>query len=204
VVCRMTIVTLTLACWLCLYVSVPVCVCSLVGDPVCRRSTTVSHHPLPSSLDPTLLVLTPTSVLYTDEAIFYGIMSSNHPELMLSYPNPMLDFIPSAKQYAAAKSMENVGRACGGLHFPDVLAPWGAPESGDGVNADAGLMSNGCVCTKLTHGRVETCNATTAVCPGSALLPCKRCAVSSSPLCLYSPIRTFACASSAGLTARSR
>jgi hypothetical protein len=71
-------------------------------------------------------------------------MSSNHPEQMLSYPNPMLDFMPSARQYAAAKSMENVGRSCGGLHFPDVLAPWGAPESGDGVNADAGLMSNGC------------------------------------------------------------
>ena len=34
----------------------------------------------------------------------------------------MLDFIPSAKQYAAAKAMENVGRVCGGLHFPDVLA----------------------------------------------------------------------------------
>jgi hypothetical protein len=49
-------------------------------------------------------------------------MSSNHPELMASYPNPMLDFIPSAKQYAAAKAMENVGRVCGGLHFPDVLA----------------------------------------------------------------------------------
>jgi hypothetical protein len=55
----------------------------------------------------------------------------------------MIDFIPSAKQYAAAKAMENVGRSCPGLHFPDVLAPWGAPESGDGVNADAGLMSNG-------------------------------------------------------------
>ena len=80
---------------------------------------------------------------YNYEAIFYGVMSSNHPDQMLSYPNPMLDFMPSARQYATAKSMENIGRPCGGLHFPDVLAPWGAPESGDGVNADAGLMSNG-------------------------------------------------------------
>jgi|EP01047_Picozoa_sp_COSAG01_P016398 hypothetical protein len=70
-------------------------------------------------------------------------MSSNHPELLQAYPNPMLDFMPSARAYAKAKSMENVGRPCPGLHYPDVLAPWGAPESGDGVNADAGLMSNG-------------------------------------------------------------
>lgn len=84
-----------------------------------------------------------STIDYNYEAIFYGVMSSNHPEQMLSYPNPMLDFMPSARQYATAKSMENVGRPCGGLHFPDVLAPWGAPESGDGVNADAGLMSNG-------------------------------------------------------------
>ena len=33
---------------------------------------------------------------YNYEAIFYGVMSSNHPELMLSYPSPMLDFIPKA------------------------------------------------------------------------------------------------------------
>lgn len=32
---------------------------------------------------------------------------------------------------------------CPGLHYPDVLAPWGAAMSADGVNADAGLMSNG-------------------------------------------------------------
>ena len=30
-----------------------------------------------------------------------------------------------------------------GLHYPDVLAPWGVAEGADGVNADAGLNSNG-------------------------------------------------------------
>ena len=30
------------------------------------------------------------------EAIFYGVMSSNHPELMTPYPQPMLDFMPQA------------------------------------------------------------------------------------------------------------
>ena len=33
-------------------------------------------------------------------AVFYGVMASNHPELLRSYPNPILDFVPSAKQYA--------------------------------------------------------------------------------------------------------
>ena len=33
---------------------------------------------------------------YNYEATFYGVMSSNHPELMLSYSSPMLDFIPKA------------------------------------------------------------------------------------------------------------
>ena len=55
----------------------------------------------------------------------------------------MLDFMPLAEQYAKIRSLEAVNKSCPGLHFPDVLAPWGVPESGDGVNADAGLMSNG-------------------------------------------------------------
>lgn len=80
---------------------------------------------------------------YNYEAIFYGVMSSNHPELMIPYPQPMLDFMPSAHKYAAAKSQLALNITCGGLHFPDVLAPWGVAEGADGVNADAGLNSNG-------------------------------------------------------------
>lgn len=80
---------------------------------------------------------------YNYEAIFYGVMSSNHEELMLSYPEPMLDFMPSATAYAEAKSQLVFNKTCPGLHFPDVLAPWGFAEGDDGVNADAGLMSNG-------------------------------------------------------------
>jgi hypothetical protein len=77
------------------------------------------------------------------EAIFYPVMSSNHPELMLSYPEPMLDSMPLAHAYAAQKSELALNITCGGLHFPDVLAPWGVSESADGVNSDAGLNSNG-------------------------------------------------------------
>ena len=36
-----------------------------------------------------------------------------------------------------------LGHACPGLHFPDVMAPWGFQEGANGVNEDAGLMSNG-------------------------------------------------------------
>lgn len=50
---------------------------------------------------------------------------------------------PRDDRYAAARSQQALGKVCPGLHFPDVLAPWGAPMSADGVNADAGLMSNG-------------------------------------------------------------
>ena len=70
-------------------------------------------------------------------------MSSNHPEMMWSYPNPMLDYMPEAAKYAKAKAMLSVNRSCPGLHYPDVLAPWGVSESSDGLAADAGLMSNG-------------------------------------------------------------
>ena len=70
-------------------------------------------------------------------------MSSNHPELMHSYPNPMLDSMPLAHKYAAEKSQLALNITCGGLHYPDVLAPWGVSESADGVNSDAGLNSNG-------------------------------------------------------------
>lgn len=100
-------------------------------------------------------------------------MSSNHPELMSSYPNPMLASMPLAHAYAAAKSQIALNITCPGLHYPDgkhplyamsfiiyccashlqqthrklrvfsVLAPWGVAEGADGVNADAGLNSNG-------------------------------------------------------------
>lgn len=60
--------------------------------------------------------------------VFYGVMSSNHPELMHPYPNPLLDFVPSAKQYAIERSQASLNRTCGGLHFPHVLAPWGVPQ----------------------------------------------------------------------------
>ena len=55
-------------------------------------------------------------------------MSSNHPELMRTYPNPLLDFIPSAEQYAIERSRASLNRSCSGLHFPHVLAPWGVPQ----------------------------------------------------------------------------
>ena len=62
---------------------------------------------------------------YNYEAIFYGVMAANHPELMHSYPNPLVDYIPKATQYAAAKSERVLNITCPGLHYPDVLAPWG-------------------------------------------------------------------------------
>ena len=62
------------------------------------------------------------------EAIFYGAMSSNHPEMMRTYPNPLLDFIPSAEQYAIERSRASLNRSCSGLYFPHVLAPWGVPQ----------------------------------------------------------------------------
>ena len=55
-------------------------------------------------------------------------MSSNHPELMRTYPNPLLDFIPLAEQYAIERSQASLNRSCSGLHFPHVLAPWGLPQ----------------------------------------------------------------------------
>jgi hypothetical protein len=48
-------------------------------------------------------------------------MSSNHPELMSSYPNPMLDAIPNAEKYAAVKSQEIVHRTCPGLHYAHAM-----------------------------------------------------------------------------------
>ena len=58
----------------------------------------------------------------------------------------------SVDRYAAARSQQALGKTCPGLHFPDVLAAWGFPESADGVNADAGLMSNGpCKDLDLQH-----------------------------------------------------
>ena len=82
-------------------------------------------------------------------------MSSNHEELMHSYPNPMLDSMPLASKYAgeptwnisstsvcflfrsvserldhtAEKAQLALNITCGGLHYPDVLAPWGASVS---------------------------------------------------------------------------
>lgn len=84
-----------------------------------------------------------STIDYNYEAIFYGVMSSNLPELMNSYPNPMLASMPLARKYAAEKAQIALNISCPGLHFPDVLAPWGVPESADGVNSDAGLNSNG-------------------------------------------------------------
>ena len=55
-------------------------------------------------------------------------MSSNPPELMRTYPNPLLDFIPLAEQYAIERSQASLNRSCSGLHFPHVLAPWGVPQ----------------------------------------------------------------------------
>jgi hypothetical protein len=77
-------------------------------------------------------------------ATFYGLMSSNHPELMASYPNPMLDAMPSARKYAAKKGMEVVGRNCSGLHYAHTLGPWGYDMSTLGpTKGDFGLDSNG-------------------------------------------------------------
>jgi hypothetical protein len=105
-----------------------------------------------------------------DEAIFYGIMSSNHPELMHSYPNPMLDSMPSAREYAAEKAQLALNITCPGLHYPDVLAPWGVSESADGVNADAGLNSNGPFST-MPGALLSVC---LSVCPSSYDQPCAK------------------------------
>ena len=62
---------------------------------------------------------------YNYEAIFYGMQSSNHPELMQSYYKPLLDYMPQAALEAANISESVLGHACGGLHYPDHLAPFG-------------------------------------------------------------------------------
>jgi hypothetical protein len=83
---------------------------------------------------------------YNYEAVFYGVMSSNHPELMRSYPNPVLAFVPSAKHYAVKRSEANLNRTCSGLHFPHVLAPWGVPQYSDpfpNYSDREGAMSSG-------------------------------------------------------------
>ena len=91
-----------------------------------------------------LLNLLTLLTLFSDnyEAIFYGIMSSNHPEMMRSYPNPMLSYAPLAAEYAATKSKLILNKTCPGLHFPDVLAPFGFQEGANGLTEDAGLNSN--------------------------------------------------------------
>lgn len=86
------------------------------------------------------------------EAIFYGAMSSNHPELMRTYPNPLLDFIPQAERYAIERSQASLNRSCSGLHFPHVLAPWGVPQYSSpypNYSDREGAMSSGPVSVSL-------------------------------------------------------
>ena len=65
---------------------------------------------------------------------------------MASYPNPMLDAMPSARKYAAKKGMEVVGRNCSGLHYAHTLGPWGYDMSTLGpTKGDFGLDSKGLV-----------------------------------------------------------
>eukprot|EP00118_Oscarella_pearsei_P004347 m.18432 g.18432 ORF g.18432 m.18432 type:complete len:780 (+) comp27660_c0_seq1:15-2354(+) len=59
---------------------------------------------------------------YNFQAPFYGVYSSNHIDLAWSQYQPLLDFLPMARQGAKAFN-------CSGLHYPTHIAPWGFPGS---------------------------------------------------------------------------
>ena len=48
-----------------------------------------------------------------------------------------------SQAYAQAKARQALGHSCPGLHFPDVMAPWGYQEGANGVNEDAGPGGGG-------------------------------------------------------------
>ena len=61
------------------------------------------------------------------EANFYHVYSSNHPERAAAYFQPILDYMPSAR--AQAKKVAAVAKLTGcdakALNYPCHLAPWG-------------------------------------------------------------------------------
>lgn len=56
---------------------------------------------------------------YNAEAQFYGVASSNHPELVLPYATVVLDFVANARTEA------EYFKCPGGLHFPGAVGPFG-------------------------------------------------------------------------------
>jgi hypothetical protein len=64
---------------------------------------------------------------YNQEANFYHVFSSNHPERAAAYFQPILDYMPSAKAQAARVATQSNLTGCDpkALNFPCHLAPWG-------------------------------------------------------------------------------
>ena len=56
---------------------------------------------------------------YNAEAQFYGVASSNHPELVLPFATTVLDFVSNARTESA------YFKCPGGLHFPGAIGPFG-------------------------------------------------------------------------------
>lgn len=63
---------------------------------------------------------------YNQEAQYYGVYSSNHPELAAAYFPPITEWMASARNHAKAEA-EKAGVTCASstLHFACHLAPWG-------------------------------------------------------------------------------
>ena len=63
---------------------------------------------------------------YNQEANFYHVFASNHPERAASYFGPILDYIPAARRQAQLVAAR-AGLSCPAhaLNYPCHLAPWG-------------------------------------------------------------------------------
>jgi hypothetical protein len=62
---------------------------------------------------------------YNYQCPFYGVFSSNHPELVLSYFDPILQWVPNGQKMAAQFG-------CPGVHYPGHIGPWGLEVSSVG------------------------------------------------------------------------
>ena len=63
---------------------------------------------------------------YNQEAQYYGVQSSNHPELAAAYFPPIAAWEGHAKKWAqAAANMSGVSCGADAMHYSCHLAPWG-------------------------------------------------------------------------------
>ena len=66
---------------------------------------------------------------YNYEATFYGVYSSNHPELASSYFRAVVDAMGAARRGAAERaSALNLTCASSSLHYNAHIGPWGAGD----------------------------------------------------------------------------